>query len=118
VNLQDLRRKAGFKSARAFAEHLGIPVSTYTGYEQERIKLSLSVAWLIADELGCTLDELAGRDAPHKRSADPIPLTENERRIIQAYRSANPQGRAAIEAVAQSQEGMEGQSPRDLADTG
>ena len=117
MRLQELRKNAGYRSAREFAEHMGISVSTYTGYEQGRIKLSLAVAWMLADELGCTIDELAGREVP-SQAPQALPFTENELRIINAYRSASPQGRAAIEAVAQSQEGMEGKSSPDLADTG
>lgn len=116
MRLQEFRKKAGYKSAREFAEHMGIPVSTYTGYEQGRINLSLALAWTLADEFGCTIDELAGREVP-----DQAPVvqqfTKNELRIINAYRAASPQGRAAIEAVAQSQEGMEGQSASDMAST-
>ena len=32
--LQKMRKAAGWKSARAFAEHIGMPVDTYTQYEQ------------------------------------------------------------------------------------
>lgn len=59
--LQALRKKAGWKSARAFAEAHGWPVRTYTHYEQGDRDMNLQVAWEIADALGCTLDELAGR---------------------------------------------------------
>lgn len=115
TRLQYFRKRAGYRSAKAFAEHLGMSARTYTNYEQGATKLTLAAAWVFADELGCTLDELAGRDFSHDQSET---LTENEMRIVQAYRAATPQGRAAIEAVAQSQEGMEGKSSPDLADTG
>ena len=114
--LQEYRIKAGFKSAKAFAEHMGINPYTYTNYEQGVSNLTLAQAWAFADELGCTIDELAGREVP-----DQAPViqqfTNNELRIINAYRAASPQGRAAIEAVAQSQEGMEGQPSSDMAST-
>lgn len=71
TNLQELRKAAGYGSARAFAEAVGISVNTYTGYEQDRIKLTLEKAWQLADALGCTLDELAGRDFPQPEYADP-----------------------------------------------
>ncbi|MBR2681633.1 MAG: helix-turn-helix transcriptional regulator [Atopobiaceae bacterium] len=117
MRLQEMRKAAGYKSAREFAEHMGMSVSTYTGYEQGRIKLSLATAWLLADELGCTIDKLAGREVA---SESPVasPLTESEVRIVSAYRLATPQGRAAIEAVAQSQEGMVGQSESHLEQSG
>ena len=63
TNLQALRKAAGFKSAKAFAHHIGMNVNTYTDYEQGRRMFALDQAWEFADALGCTLDELAGRIA-------------------------------------------------------
>ena len=71
TNLQELRKAAGYGSARAFAEAVGISVNTYTGYEQDRIKLTLEKAWQLADALGCTLDELAGREWSPSEYSDP-----------------------------------------------
>ena len=68
--LQAARKAAGFKSAKAFAEHLGIPVSKYTEYEQGRYGFTFEQAWQFADVLNCTLDELGGRDAPECHYAD------------------------------------------------
>ena len=64
TNLQKVRKKAGYKSARAFAEAYGMNTSTYTDYEQGRHAFTLEQAWDFADFLGCTLDELAGREFP------------------------------------------------------
>ncbi len=60
-NLQRLRKEAGFKSAKAFAEHVGISTARYTEYEQGRRCFNYDQAWEFADALGCTMDELAGR---------------------------------------------------------
>ena len=62
TRLQEVRKKAGFKNARAFAEHIGMPVATYTDYEQGRRSFTLEKAWEFADALECSLDELAGRE--------------------------------------------------------
>lgn len=81
TNLQTMRKRAGFKSAKAFAEHVGISKDTYTGYEQGRIQLTLERAWEFADELHCTLDELAGRDfraSSHDDYADALQTELNE----------------------------------------
>lgn len=64
TKLQEMRTAAGFKSAREFAEHLGMSVGTYTQYEQGYRNFSLEKAWEFADALHCTLDELAGREWP------------------------------------------------------
>lgn len=63
TKLQRLRKENGWKSARSFAAHMGYSASTYTAYEQGDVSMSLERACEIADVLGCTLDELADRDA-------------------------------------------------------
>ena len=61
--LQKMRKAAGWKSARAFAEHIGMPVDTYTQYEQGKRTMNIEVAWDLADYLGCTIDQIAGRES-------------------------------------------------------
>jgi len=70
TRLQELRKAAGFKSAKAFAESYGVNLNTYTGYEQGK-PLSLEQAWAFADYFDCSLDELAGRDRPKRDYPDP-----------------------------------------------
>ena len=70
TQLQRIRNERGFKSARAFAEHIGMNVYTYTDYEQGRRSFSLDVAWEFADALECTLDELVGREFPRSIYSD------------------------------------------------
>lgn len=69
--LQRLRREAGYRSAKDFAEALGIPSSTYSRYERAGdgadCGIPLPAAWQIADALGCSIDLVVGReniDAP------------------------------------------------------
>ena len=65
--LQSLRRKAGYASARAFAERLGIPAPTYAKYERQPEtpdnRIPMGAAWKIADALGCSIDVVVGRYA-------------------------------------------------------
>lgn len=104
TNLQAIRRRAGFKSAKEFAEHMGINPTTYTNYEQGKANMTLIQAWEFADELKCTLDELAGRMSPNAADA----LDNCERSIIDTYRDADRRGRRAIErAVEGVREDME-----------
>ena len=95
TQLQFYRRLAGYRSAKAFAESFGINVSTYTQYERGLIDLSAERAWLFADALGCTVDELLGRD-----TSSAVPLTGREGRLLAAYRKTSDTGRAALDAVA------------------
>lgn len=62
--LQELRKDAGYKSAREFAEAMAIPQSTYARYEQSPENIPVKVAWELADALKCTIDMVVGRDAP------------------------------------------------------
>ena len=84
--LQAARRSAGFKSAKAFAEHMQYNVGTYTNWEQGKQMFSLEQAYEMANALGCTLDELGGRTYPHENEHA---LTAEEKRILDAYRSAD-----------------------------
>lgn len=102
--LKRLRREAGFKSARAFAEHAGMSVSAYTSYEQGRSNMNLLVAAKIADLLGCTLDEMAGRDVP----LDPIPLTPDDVALVERYRSLDDRGRESVDSMIETQRALAG----------
>lgn len=100
TNLQNIRKNAGYKSARAFAEHIGMPVATYTDYEQGRRAFTLEKAWEFADELHCTLDELAGRDfhPPGEVVSDPY-----EQELVGCYRDSTSEGKSNILGNARGQ---------------
>ena len=78
TQLQRIRYDRGFKSAKAFAEHIGMSKDTYTNYEQGARPITLELAWEFADVLGCTLDELAGRDFKADSYADPRQAVMND----------------------------------------
>lgn len=86
--LKDIRLAAGWRSARAFAEHVGIPVSTYSVYEKEPGSIRLDAARSIARELGCSVAELAGDPAP---APDPGP-------VQRAYDGLGDRGRELADA--------------------
>lgn len=124
TNLQLLRKKAGFRSARAFAEELNIPVGTYTDYEQGRRNFALEQAWAFADVLGealgrhVTIDELAGRDFTPASGEPSSNLSSDERYVVEAMRSTDARGRAAIMRNAESEAGVEGASSAGLGSDG
>jgi transcriptional regulator with XRE-family HTH domain len=60
--LQRLRRAQGLSQSE-LAEAAGVPVGTLRGWEYGRRTPLLDAAARLADALGCTLDELAGRGA-------------------------------------------------------
>ena len=97
IKLQEMRKRAGFKSAREFAVYFGINVNTYTNYEQGKSNIPIDLACRFADALGCTLDELAGREPR------PTDLTPDELRMIGIYRTADERGKQVIDAVIDTQ---------------
>lgn len=98
TNLQALRKEAGFRSANAFAEHLGMSPGTYTDYEQGRRDFALERAWQFADALGealgryVSLDELAGRDFPAMLEG----ASPDELRLLGLYRETDERGQRTI----------------------
>ncbi len=74
--LQRLRREAGFRSAKDFAEVLHIPSSTYSRYERAiegpECGIPMQAAWAMADELDCSIDLVVGRADIDEREAPTI----------------------------------------------
>lgn len=97
-NLQEMRKRAGYKSARAFAERIGMSLNTYNNYEQGISKLTLEKAWEFADVLECSLDELAGRRWPPD---DLTTMDPRRRTMIESYDALTDDGKTlASEMVA------------------
>lgn len=91
TQLQRIRKDRGFKSAKAFADSIGMSARTYTNYEQGVTSLTLEKAWEFADALECTLDELAGREWPRPAFADP-----GQEALNAYFESMNSAGRGAL----------------------
>lgn len=60
-NLLKVRKAAGYRSSKSFAERVCLPPSSYARYESNPDRIPIQVAWRIADELGITIDEVVGR---------------------------------------------------------
>jgi len=60
MSLKDLRARSGC-TIRDFAARLKMPASTYARYEKRPDHIPLRAAWRLADELGCTIDDIVGR---------------------------------------------------------
>ena len=98
--LQDLRVKAGFKTANSFAEYVGINSATYTGYEQGKGMFTYERAWLMADALECSMDELGGRQWPPEGEGAGAQLSAGERSLVDCYRRMEPEDQDAIDRTA------------------
>lgn len=60
--LQELRKEAGYKSAKDFAEAIGMSESTYSRYESNPNNINMKAAIKLADFLHCSLDMVMGRE--------------------------------------------------------
>lgn len=87
LRIQEHRKRAGYSSARAFAEDHGYNVKTYTNWEQSAAMPPLEKAWELADIFGCAIDDLVGREQP----SSGISISEDERRILDDYRACTPE---------------------------
>lgn len=61
LKLMQLRKAAGYKSRDAFAAVIGVKPLTYKTWETGERNMNFAQACMVADALGCSLDELAGR---------------------------------------------------------
>ena len=61
LKLMQLRKAAGFKNRDDFAVVIGVNPRTYKTWETGARNMSFTQACMVADALGCSLDELAGR---------------------------------------------------------
>ena len=106
TNLQKLRKAAGFRSAKDFADYAGVNPGTYTNYEQGKRELSLERAWFYADLLHCSLDELAGREFHPKTRGDYADPRQAE--LNECWQEADDAQRSIILGVAQMGAGRSG----------
>ena len=87
-------------------------VATYTDYEQGRHSFTLEKAWEFADLLGCSLDELAGRQWPPEGAPASEP---GEASLVSAYRDLSEEGReVAVNVVV----GMRSTYPQESGSDG
>lgn len=58
--LRKYRKEAGYKSAKDFADEMGIPYPSYMAYENKKREPKYDVLMKMADKLGVAIDELLG----------------------------------------------------------
>lgn len=101
-HLQMLRKRAGYKSAKAFAEAAGLNPGTYTSYEQGERSFTYETAWDMADVLRVSLDELGGRSVKKRKYTD-----ERQERMNDAFEYLDDEQKefaaGSIEGMAASQ---------------
>lgn len=99
--LQVQRVKAGYKSAREFADSIGMNLSTYTKYEQGSRGINLEQAREFADALKCRLDDLADMPSDATESAEEAPEAIDPReKLLSDYDSLTEDRKRTLETVA------------------
>lgn len=95
--LLEIRKAAGYATAREFSEAAGLAESTYTRYESNPERIPLKVAWDLADRFHVTIDQVVGRDTEAKgdprgsqqRAFDALsPRSQQEAADFMAYLAA------------------------------
>ena len=98
IQLKRLRKEAGYKNRRDFATALGgnFTERRITSWENGERMMSLEQACVIADFLGCSLDELAGRRFEATEAIAPDP---GHRDLVESYDSLSEEGREVADSV-------------------
>ena len=97
TRLKEIRKARGFKSAKAFAESIGMQEKTYRNYEQGARNLYLDVACQLCTALGCSLDELVGNKSfARERVEDKEGFSNDERDLIALYRNSDDKGKSHV----------------------
>ena len=98
LQLMKLRKLAGYRNRDDFAAKLGVNKHTYRSWETGAAMMSLEQAYKVTEILGCTLDELVGRESA-RSFADPGQAALNA-----CYENMNDDGKGTLVSVARSLE--------------
>lgn len=90
LQLMNLRIAAGYPKRPQFAEAYGINVYTLKDWESGKTKLKFEEASDLADFLGCTLDELAGKKPPL-----PDYGSRQANRLMEDFQALSEEGKTA-----------------------
>ena len=105
TQLKSLRKLAGYKTqpemAAALSEYVGfeVPALRYADWERGDTEITLAMAYQITELLGCTLDELVGRDVAQPQYSDP-----HQKALNACYENMNEDGKQTLVKVARSLE--------------
>lgn len=95
LQLMRLRKAAGYRNRDTFAEAIGVKPRTYKTWESGERNMSFEQACMVADFLGASLDELAGRTEYVGTFSD-----DRQRRLNDDFASLDDVSRdAAVAAV-------------------
>lgn len=102
--IEQLRKERGFTQVE-LAAMAGTSQANIQRYEQGRAEMRASTAFNIAKALNVKVEDLFDMDEIRASMPKNVILTDDERHLLDNYRSANAQGRRAIDAVADAMGG-------------
>lgn len=105
LHLKELRKSAGFKTQKAFADHLGIKERKYATWERGEVSLTLEDACILAAALNCTPNDICGWYDSHPREHDASGLSSEENEIVSCYRQSTAQWKQNISMTARAAAG-------------
>ena len=85
LKLKELRKLAGYKSAQALADALGIKRGTLASWESGARDIPMDKAIKLCDLLGCSLDQLAGRKPIDRIKYTYQDLSEGDRAKVEDF---------------------------------
>jgi transcriptional regulator with XRE-family HTH domain len=85
-SIQDLRREKGFRNSKEFADALGVSPSSMSRYDKDPTLIPVKVAWAMADLLGCSIDEVLGREH----------VTSGRSQLQEDYDALSPETQALV----------------------
>ena len=96
--LKELRKKAGYKNRQSFVDALGdgYTVRKIVSWENGERMPSLEQACYLAVFLGCTLDELAGREVPPPK----VFTDKRQERMNHCYSLLNDESKEQLAGLA------------------
>lgn len=95
--LQEIRKAAGYKTAKDFAESMGLPLTTYSRYESNSEKIPTERAWAIADALNCTIDEVVGRQLPGSEDDEPTEKPDGRGEVQREYDALSGENKKLVD---------------------
>lgn len=110
--LKKARNRAGF-TQQDVSDKTGIPLGTLRRWEQGVNEPDTDSLVLLLDLYRASADEVLESDFYVSRIRQ-LALSDDERRLIDLYRSTDARGKAAIMRTAEGEAGVEGQSAGDL----
>lgn len=95
LQLQRLRKLAGFKTQKEVADALGVPERRYASWEREEAMINLEQAYNCARLFGCSIDAIAGYTPP-------ISYADPAQEALNGYwESMNDDGRERLLGIAE-----------------